>query len=205
MSKRTEELFEKVYAPGTKEEQAAAYSEWAETYDSAMAESGYVSPPKLAALLAEHCGRESIVLDVGCGTGLSGQALADAGFETFDGIDISDGMLAEAAVKGVYRRLFEVDLFKGIPVEDGQYDAAFSTGTFTLGHVGPQQIPEVIRTLKPGGLFCLTVSDASWADQKYDAELNALAERCFETVYNELHDHVLSHGMQAHFLILKKV
>ena len=205
MSKRTEELFQKVYKPGSKEEQAAAYSEWAETYDTAMEESGYVSPPKLAALLAAHCDTDSIVLDVGCGTGLSGMALAEAGFETFDGIDISDGMLAEAAVKGVYRRLFEVDLFKGIPVEDGQYDAAFSTGTFTLGHVGPKQIPEVIRILKPGGLFCLTVSDASWTDQNYDAELASLSKGKFETVYNELHDHVLSHGMQAHFLVLKKL
>ncbi len=205
MSKRTEDLFRKVYQPGSKEEQTAAYSEWAETYDSAMQESGYVSPPKLAALLAEHCGKESIVLDVGCGTGLSGEALADAGFETVDGIDISDGMLAEAAVKGVYRRLFEVDLFKGIPVEDGQYDAAFSTGTFTLGHVGPRQIPEVIRVLKPGGIFCLTVSDASWTDQNYEAELAALAGERFKIVYNELHDHVLSHSMQAHFLVLKKL
>lgn len=205
MSKRTEDLFQKVYEPRSKEEQAAAYSEWAETYDAAMSESGYVSPPKLAALLRDHCDDAAIILDVGCGTGLSGEALAGAGLTTFDGIDISSGMLAEAAVKGIYRRLFEVDLVKGIPVEDGQYDAAFSTGTFTLGHVGPTQIPEVMRVLKSGGVFCLTVSDLSWDDQNYAEQLPSLGAGIFKIISDEIHDHVRDHNMQAHFLVLEKL
>ena len=206
MSKRTEDLFQKVYEAKTSQEQAAAYAEWADSYDQAMAESGYVSPPQLAALLTEHCAPgSSAVLDVGCGTGLSGIALKDAGFAQIDGADISDAMLAEAAKKNLYRKLTVVDLMQGIPEPDGTYEGAFSTGTFTLGHVGPEAIPEVIRVLKPGGVFCLTVSDQSWIDQGYEEKLPALSDGVFEVAVNEMHDHVVSHNMQAHFLALKKL
>ena len=199
MPKQTQDQFNKVYQPGSREEQKAIYTEWAETYDSSMADSGYVSPPRLAALLKNHAGTGAIVLDVGCGTGLSGAALAEAGFQTFDGIDIAEGMLAEAAAKDLYRRLFEADLEKGIPVEDGLYDAAFSTGVFTVGHVGPEQIPEVIRVVKTGGLFCLTVSDSAWEQHGYDAKLPGFAASGFDIVSDTVEDHVVSHGMQAHF------
>jgi len=206
MSKLSEDLFQRVYEAKTSKEQAEAYAEWANSYDQTMAESGYVSPPQLAALLAEYCmPSASAVLDVGCGTGLSGIALRDAGFAAIDGADISDAMLAEAAKKGLYRKLTVVDLTAGIPEPDGAYDGAFSTGTFTLGHVGPEAIPEVIRVLKPGGVFCLTVSDQSWEDQGYEAKLPALAEGCFEVAVNEMRDHVVSHNMQAHFLVLRKL
>ncbi len=206
MSKRSEDLFQRVYEAKTSKEQAEAYAEWANSYDQTMAESGYVSPPQLAALLAEYCKpAEASVLDVGCGTGLSGIALQNAGFAAIDGVDISDAMLAEAAKKEIYRKLTVVDLMAGIPEPDGTYDGAFSTGTFTLGHVGPEAIPEVIRVLKPGGAFCLTVSDKSWDDQGYQAKLTALAEGRFEVVANQMHDHVVSHNMQAHFLALRKL
>lgn len=205
MSKRSEDLFQKVYEAKTSKEQAAAYAEWANSYDQTMAESGYVSPPQLAALLAEYCAPDgSAVLDVGCGTGLSGIALKDAGFAIIDGVDISDAMLAQAAKKELYRKLTNVDLTAGIPEQDGTYDGAFSTGTFTLGHVGPEAIPEVIRVLRPGGVFCLTVSDQSWDDQGYAAKLPVLSDGLFDVVLDEMHDHVVSHNMQAHFLVLKK-
>lgn len=206
MSKRTEDLFQKVYEAKNSQEQAAAYAEWADSYDQAMAESGYVSPPQLAAMLADYCPpTEAAVLDVGCGTGLSGVALKAVGFAEVDGADISDAMLAEAAKKSLYRKLTVVDLMKGIPEPEDSYDGAFSTGTFTLGHVGPEAIPEVIRVLKPGGVFCLTVSDQSWDDQGYAAKLTSLAEGRFEVAADEMHDHVVSHNMQAHFLALRKL
>ena len=205
MSKTSQDLFNKVYQPDSLDEQKAIYSDWAETYDQTMAESGYVSPPKLAALLKTFCGPDAIVLDVGCGTGLSGAALAEAGFSTFDGIDISEGMLAEAASKDLYRRLFEVDLFKGIPTGEELYDAAFSTGTFTVGHVGPPEVSEVIRVLKPGGVFCLTVSDTAWDSHGYGTRLAEVAQGRFEIVSDTVDEHVVNHGMTAHFLALRKI
>lgn len=43
-------------------------------------------------------------LDLGCGTGLGGQAFADK-IEVFDGLDLSAKMIAVAATKGIYRKL----------------------------------------------------------------------------------------------------
>ncbi len=206
MSKKTEDLFRKVYAAKDSAEQASAYAEWAGSYDEAMAESGYVSPPILAAQLAGYCpAGQSTILDVGCGTGLGGIALCAAGFKILDGTDISEAMMAEASKKDIYRDLFAADLLAGIPASSNTYDGAFSTGTFTLGHVGPQAISEVIRVLKPGGVFCLTVSDQAWIEQGYEKSLPDLAKGCFDIAADEIHDHVVSHAMQAHFLALQKL
>jgi hypothetical protein len=45
------------------------------------------------------------VLDAGAGTGLLGVELARAGFRRLDALDMSNGMLEQAAAKGVYRDL----------------------------------------------------------------------------------------------------
>jgi len=45
---------------------------------------------------------EALVLDLGCGTGLVGQALIDNKFEKITGVDCSEGMLQEAEKKDVY-------------------------------------------------------------------------------------------------------
>jgi hypothetical protein len=58
---------------------------------------GYATPARLAEALAAHVpDRTAPLLDFGCGTGLSGQALRAAGFTTLDGTDITPGMLEKA-------------------------------------------------------------------------------------------------------------
>lgn len=47
------------------------------------------------------------VLDLACGTGLIGKYLAGHGFKNIYGLDLSPGMLNEAANKGVYKELDE--------------------------------------------------------------------------------------------------
>ena len=113
---------------------AAFYADWAASYDAEIADNGYATPARCAAALAAHAERlADPVLDVGCGTGLSGLALAAAGFRTVDGTDLSAEMLARAAARsesgpqprpagrGVYRRLFRGDLADPLPFGPGVY------------------------------------------------------------------------------------
>jgi len=206
MSEKTEELFNAVYNARTPEEHKAAYAAWASTYEDAVNESGYVSPPIVAGMLAGHLGDVTQpVLDVGCGTGLSGVALVGAGFKLIDGVDLSPEMLAVAREKGIYRNLTPVNLLETVDITDATYAAAFSTGTFTLGHVGPDRIPEVLRMIVPGGLFALTVSEPSWIEKDYVGVLDSYVKSGLtRIVEDKLDDHVIHHKQKAHFLVLEK-
>ena len=162
------------------EECRALYDDWAKTYDLDLTDSshGYVGPINAAKIIADHSTREGqLVLDAGCGTGLSGIAVRDAVGTTtvIDGIDISTGMLAVARDKGVYRKLEVVDLSKGLGIEDGVYDVVVCVGTMTGGHVGPvPALKEFVRVVRKGGLVVATVKESVWTSDGYEDEVKRL-------------------------------
>jgi SAM-dependent methyltransferase len=163
-----------VYGAKAPEEVAAAYDAWAATYEADMAASGYRHPTIALALLARHLpvGAGSI-LDAGVGTGLMGQWLPLVGYPLVDGLDLSAGMLAVAAKKGVYRALHRLALGGPLPFADGAYAGIVSTGVFTTGHVGAEALPELIRICRPGGVIVLTVKLTVW-EAGFQAALAAL-------------------------------
>ncbi len=70
-------------------------------------------------------GAPSLVLDVGCGTGLSGEVLADAG-HAWVGVDISRDMLGAALEREVDGDLLHDDMGRGLPFRQGTFDGAIS-------------------------------------------------------------------------------
>lgn len=65
------------------------------------------------------------VLDLGCGSGLSGEILTEEGLNWI-GMDISPNMLATALDREVDGDLFLSDLGTGVPFRPGTFDAAIS-------------------------------------------------------------------------------
>ncbi len=157
-------LLRRAYGLEGRDEGARLYEEWADTYDHTMVDGlGYLSPQRLAAVFAGIVAwRDVPIVDLGCGTGLVGAALAAQGFTTIDGVDLSLPMMEMADRRGIYRRLIVGDLTATLPIEDGSYGAALSAGTFTSGHVGAECLDEIVRILGPGGVLCCTVHDAVW-------------------------------------------
>ncbi len=142
---------------------AAAYDQWAETYDAEMARAGYRHPSLCLALLARHLPHGAgPLLDAGVGTGLIGEWLGIVGYPDVEGLDISDGMLAVAARKGVYRALHKAVLGEVLPFADGAFAGVISTGVFTTGHVGAEALPELVRVCRAGGAIVMTVKDTIW-------------------------------------------
>src|SRR5271165_1899131 len=92
-----------VFESRSPEELASRYDEWAASYEDDMGDHG--GPAETAAVLARYLSPEARILDAGCGTGLGGQLLAAKGFTHLDGLDLSAGMLREAAKKGCYTAL----------------------------------------------------------------------------------------------------
>ncbi len=127
----------------TSAEIKAIYDEWADQYDHDLVDAHAYAMPARAADMAAHRFTTSLnnadinVLDVGCGTGLSGMALQQRGFTRLDGCDLSPGMLEVAAKRGLYDRLFEVDLVAPpMDVTDAYYDLTIAVGAFATGHLG---------------------------------------------------------------------
>lgn len=144
------------------------YQRWAGTYDQEVGvDNGYAQPARAA-------GPYDHVLDVGCGTGLSGVALRDAGFTRLDGCDFSPPMLERAAETGVYRRLFEADLNAGLNIDGDAYDHAVAVGVFSFGHIRPDALREVLRVVRAGGAVVVGVNDHFWEVGELPAELDAI-------------------------------
>ncbi|AET37855.1 18S rRNA (guanine1575-N7)-methyltransferase Ecym_2102 [Eremothecium cymbalariae DBVPG len=67
----------------------------------------------------------SYVLDVGCGSGLSGEILSEEG-HIWCGMDISPSMLATALTRETEGDLMLQDIGQGVPFRAGTFDAAIS-------------------------------------------------------------------------------
>ena len=165
---------EKAYGLKTPDDSRKLYADWAESYESDfVAANGYVLHLNVAGAFAGAGGRGP-ALDMGAGTGICGEALAERGVRDIDGTDISPEMLDQAAHKGVYRKLFPGDILAGLDVPDESYAGVVSSGTFTLGHVGPEGLDEVVRLLAPDGLAVIAVRDAHYEAEGFDAKIQAL-------------------------------
>ncbi len=78
--------------------------------DSLVAKLGYTTPALLREMLTSQENRRfPTALDMGCGTGLSGEAFQDL-TDTLIGLDLSPKMLALAAPKNLYAHLHETDI-----------------------------------------------------------------------------------------------
>lgn len=129
----------------------ALYGNWAATYDSSFGQGwGYIAPREIAGIYVELSAGNAPVLDVGAGTGLVAEHMADM---VVDGIDITKEMLDRAGAKGLYRNRIVADVLKPLEMADGTYGGVISSGTFTHGHVGPECLPELLRICRPGALF----------------------------------------------------
>ena len=87
---------------------AARYDEWAQTYVHELLHEWRYQAPAVAARLLAAAGMVSPVLDVGCGTGLVGRFLTDAGFDTIAGVDVSPASLESARAGAAYRELSDI-------------------------------------------------------------------------------------------------
>ena len=119
----------------------------------------YRSPAMLAERLQRLGRRFRHALDLGCGTGLCGPLIAPLAAR-IDGLDLSQGMLDQAAALGVYTQLARADLVDHLRSTGQRHDLLLAADVYTyLGDLdtvcaGAQ------RVLEPGGVLCFSVERA---------------------------------------------
>ena len=166
------------YSVETPEDNLDLYARWADTYESSfVADEGYVYHHGVAdAFLENFISRNEPILDVGCGTGLVGEALcANSSFQfSLEGLDLSSEMLEHARLKktatgqSIYRDLHTGDLTTSLNLPDNAYSGIISCGTFTHGHVGPEAFDELYRIARPGALFAIAINPDHFSNQGFE-------------------------------------
>jgi len=92
-------------------------------------------------------------IDLGCGTGLSGESFRDI-VRYLDGVDLSAKMIAIAAKKNIYRDLFVDNIATALTRNNRCYDFVLAADVFGyLGDLAPV-IKEVSSKTEPGTIFC---------------------------------------------------
>lgn len=139
--------------PSDSSEIAAAYNEWAETYDTNQNRTRDLAGEVLRQVDLDLAGRN--VIEVGCGTGRNTEWLArsQAGSSNIVALDFSEAMLARARARVADRRVrfIQHDVRTPWPVADASADVVIAI--LVLEHVEHLEpvFAEAARTLRTGG------------------------------------------------------
>jgi len=182
------------------------YRRWAESYDAEVAENGYVTPKRCAeALAGAVADLADPLIDLGCGTGLSGLAFRAAGFTCIDGCDLTEEMLEKARARGVYRRLWLAEAGASVPFEAGAYTNAAAVGVMSPGHAPASLIDAVMAALPPGGCFTFSLNDHALEDPTFEGRIREHVDTgAAQLMFREHGPHLPGIGLEATVYVLRK-
>lgn len=175
------------------------YAKWSETYDADVI-GGYVGIALISDLMHQAVQSEDSQLpnkdpatlriaDVGCGTGLVGKALTDLGYTNIDGLDLSPEMIVKARESGWYTQLFDgVNINQSLPENfHNAYDVTVCLGVFTLGHVLPEALCQLVEMTRPSGLVVLSTrpeyyetTDFQQVSDSIESSGSAVLKHCYK-------------------------
>jgi predicted TPR repeat methyltransferase len=126
----------------------------------------YRVPQAIAAALTEvrrFAPASADVLDLGCGTGLSGVVLRGLA-RTLTGVDLSPKMLEQARARDCYDRLEESELLAWMRSNPAsRFDLVVAADVLIYIGALEEVFSEIARVTRPGGLFAFSVEDCQGA------------------------------------------
>ncbi|CAE7260271.1 METTL27 [Symbiodinium natans] len=173
------------HTPKTRKGALDLYGRWAASYDDTVRCWDYRSPARVASLLKSFqsvgAARPLPVLDAGCGTGLSGEALAAAGFSSLVGVDVSKEMLRICEGKRLYSSVacWDLEGSQGpLPFPDKCFSAVVCVGVLSYIQCFDVVYREWCRVVAPGGHVIFTHRDTLWDADVHSCRSSA---RAFES------------------------
>jgi arsenite methyltransferase len=138
-----------------------------------------------------HLNEGKVLLDVGCGVGVTACYLAREYGCHVVGVDISEAMVAQSRARarreGVDKLVtFEVADAQALPFEDGQFDAVITESVTSFPEDKQKAVNEYVRVTKAGGYIGLNESTwlkfpppdelVSWVSQDVGANAKPLSK-----------------------------
>lgn len=147
-----------VYSSSNNKELAERYDQWAKGYETDLERDfEYRGPQFTAEYVGRYIQKDAEILDAGAGTGLMGGILGEMGYKNLTAMDLSQGMLDEAAKKNVYRELHQMVMGETLGFETDSFDAVVSVGVLTVGHAPASSFDELVRITRPNGYIIFTL------------------------------------------------
>jgi predicted TPR repeat methyltransferase len=137
---------------------AGLFDGYAAGFDQHLVDSlHYRTPELLHDATAAFLPAEPIdILDLGCGTGLGGEAFKQHG-RTMSGIDLSSRMIEKATERGIYQNLKVGDLSEALREQPNAFDLILAVDVFVyIGDLDPV-FRDVTAALRAGGIFAFSV------------------------------------------------
>ena len=142
------------------------FDSFASSFDSKLAKLSYRAPALVTEMLKRSLAAPSNsldVLDAGCGTGLCGALLAPYA-RRLVGVDLSEGMLAQARQKRVYDDLVKCELSAYLNGCNERFDVIVSADTLVYFGMLEEVLAACDNALRPGGRLVFTVEELVGAD-----------------------------------------
>ena len=194
-----------LWTPRSTEESMAIYADWAKTYDADITARGYHTPSRIAAALKGQVPPGAPILDYGCGTGISGKALQEAGFSLIDGTDITPEMLDIATGSGLYRSTWQASP-DVLEIEPGAYDAIVAAGVVSLGAAPPSMLRVLTHKLTAGQFLAFSYNDPTLKDDGYTTALSDEVDSGHvEVVFREHGPHLDDVDMGSDIILLRRL
>jgi len=147
---------------------SSLFDSYAKKFDTSLVGNlDYRTPTSIASVLRSlipAANPKLDILDLGCGTGLVGEALVDLA-NTLVGIDLSKEMLKLAKAKNTYDRLIQDEIHHALGEENASsFDVVVSCDVFIyIGELG-EIFDGVFKALRVGGFFAFSTEALFPAD-----------------------------------------
>lgn len=181
------------------------YAAWAATYDAEVADNGYATPARCTDALLQFVAPDAVVLDTGCGTGLSGAAFRAAGFSQIDGFDITPEMLEVARGRNLYRNLWLAEPGAPIDVSRGPYDVIAAIGVIGNGAAPLPFFHAITSVMRPKSKFVFSFNDHTLEHPEYaQAVEDTVSGDDFDLLFKGYGPHLPKRDMKSNVYVIER-
>ncbi len=203
--RRKKEYFSSAYKISKQEDIDLLYTRWADSYDDELKKMKYQSPIRCASALAKFVPLDIPVLDFGCGTGLSGEALKEVGFQNIFGAEINNKMRKIAEQKSIYKEFFYTDKTNPFPLAVDFYGIC-AVGVISSGAGPPSLLRKSLNCLKQGGFLCFSFNEQTLSVPAYTNALKEVKETgAYREVFSERGEHLPAKGLSSTVYVFQKL